>query len=407
MQVYLVGGAVRDKYLGIAPRDRDWVVVGSTPEEMLAQGFRQVGADFPVFLHPQTHEQYALARTERKSGPGYHGFICHAEPTVTLEADLLRRDLTINAMAEASDGTLIDPYGGLRDLQQRQLRHVCAAFAEDPLRILRVARYAARYHHLGFEVAAATQALMAAMVAAGEVDSLVAERVWQESAAALAEPAPQVYLQQLRGCGALAVIFPEIDALYGVPQPPHHHPEIDCGLHTEMVLAQAAALSDDLAVRFAALLHDLGKATTDPALLPRHIAHEERGYLLVQQLCKRLKVPRQLAELGELVARYHGLYHRAAELRPETLLKLLQQLDVLRRPQRLNQFLLACEADSRGRLGFAAGEYPQASIIRRAYDAVVAVEVEKLLAQGFSGKALGEALQQQRVRAIAAALKAT
>ncbi|MGM0595285.1 MAG: multifunctional CCA addition/repair protein, partial [Pseudomonadota bacterium] len=390
MQIYLVGGAVRDKLIGLEPQDRDWVVVGATPEEMEAKGYRSVGKDFPVFLHPETKEEYALARTERKTAPGYHGFEFHASPEVSLEEDLKRRDLTINAMAEDSEGNLIDPFGGREDLELGRLRHVSAAFAEDPVRILRIARYAARYARWGFRVAHATHALMKRMVDAGEVDALVPERVWQESERALGEAAPQRFFEVLRNCGALARIFPELERLFGVPQPKHHHPEEDTGLHTMMVLEQAARLSPDTRVRFAALVHDLGKGTTPKEEWPRHIAHEHRGVALVEQLCERLRVPRDYRELALVVTKHHGLYHRAAELRPATLLGLLEKIDAFRRPERLALFLLACEADSRGRPGFEERHFEQPELIRAAYHAAQQVNAGEVVDAGFNGKAVGE-----------------
>ncbi|PKM44917.1 MAG: multifunctional CCA addition/repair protein [Gammaproteobacteria bacterium HGW-Gammaproteobacteria-1] len=400
MQIYLVGGAVRDKLLGLEPQDRDWVVVGATPAEMLAQGFRPVGKDFPVFLHPETGEEYALARTERKTAPGYHGFEFHADPTVTLEEDLRRRDLTINAMAEAPDGSIIDPFGGRDDLIDGRLRHVSPAFAEDPVRILRLARYAARYGKWGFHVAHGTNALMRQMVESGEVDALVPERVWQELARALGEDMPQRFFEVLRGCGALARIFPELDRLFGVPQPKVHHPEEDTGVHTLMVLAQAARLTPDTRVRFAALVHDLGKGTTPSEEWPRHIAHEHRGVHLVQRLCDRLKVPNDYRELALTVTRYHGVYHRADELRAATLYDTLEAVGALRRPERLEQFLLACEADSRGRTGFEEQAFDQPAIFRAAYDAALQVQAGEVVAAGYEGKAVGEELRRRRVQAI-------
>ncbi|HEY0721228.1 MAG TPA: multifunctional CCA addition/repair protein, partial [Gammaproteobacteria bacterium] len=334
MQIYLVGGAVRDKLLGVEPRDRDWVVVGATPAEMLAQGYRPVGKDFPVFIHPETGEEYALARTERKTAPGYHGFEFHADPAVTLEEDLRRRDLTINAMAMDGAGNLIDPFGGAEDLRNGRLRHVSPAFAEDPVRILRLARYAARYAHWGFRVAHATHALMKQMVENGEVDALVAERVWQEMENALGEPTPSRFFEVLRNCGALARILPELEALFGVPQPKHHHPEVDTGLHTLLVLDQAARLSTDTRVRFAALVHDLGKGTTPREEWPKHIAHEHRGVELVNALCERLHIPNDYRELAQIVTRYHGVYHRVEELRASTLHDTLEAVDAFRRPER-------------------------------------------------------------------------
>lgn len=402
MQIYLVGGAVRDKLLGLEPRDRDWVVVGATPEQLIELGYKPVGKDFPVFLHPQTKEEYALARTERKTAPGYHGFSFHAAPDVTLEEDLRRRDLTINAMAEDSEGNLIDPFHGHEDLEQGRLRHVSNAFAEDPVRILRIARYAARYAKWGFRVAHGTHALMKKIVADGELDALVPERVWQETQRALGEESPGRYFEVLRNCGALGRIFPELERLFGVPQPKHHHPEEDTGLHTLMVLEQAARLSPDTRVRFAALVHDLGKGTTPREEWPRHIAHEHRGVALVEQLCERLRVPRDYRELALIVTKHHGIYHRAEELRPATLLELLEKVDAFRRPERLEHFLLACEADSRGRPGFEAQHFAQPGIIRRAYRAAREVEPRELVAQGFTGKKMGEELHRRRVAAIAA-----
>jgi tRNA nucleotidyltransferase (CCA-adding enzyme) len=402
MQIYLVGGAVRDKLLGLTPQDRDWVVVGATPAQMLALGFRPVGKDFPVFLHPETGEEYALARTERKTAPGYHGFEFHADPSVTLEQDLKRRDLTINAMAEAPDGAIIDPFGGRDDLAAGRLRHVSPAFAEDPVRILRVARYAARYAQWGFHVAHDTNALMRQMVESGEVDALVAERVWQELSRALGEATPARFFEVLRGCGALARIFPELEQLFGVPQPKQHHPEEDTGVHTLLVLTQAARLSTDPRVRFAALVHDLGKGTTPREEWPRHIAHEHRGVALVEQLCARLRVPTDYRDLALLVTRYHGVYHRAAELRAATLLDTLEHLDAFRRPERLEPFLLACEADSRGRPGFEDLPLEQPDIFRRAFRTAAAMTAKDVVAAGYSGKAVGDELRRRRIAAIRA-----
>lgn len=397
---YLVGGAVRDRLLGRPVKERDWVVVGATPEEMLSAGFRQVGKDFPVFLHPETHEEYALARTERKVGPGYHGFEMHAAPDVTLEEDLARRDLTINALAEDAQGRILDFHHGREDLEKRLLRHVSPAFAEDPVRILRVARFAARYADLGFRVADETLALMRQMVEAGEVDALIPERVWQETVKALAEPKPSVFIETLRACGALAVIFPEVDRLFGVPQRAEYHPEIDTGVHTLMVLDQAARLSDQPATRFAALTHDLGKGTTPAELLPRHHGHDVRGVKLVQALCDRLRTPRAFRDLAVLVARYHGNVHRAMELKPATVLKILRIVDVFRQPERFEQFLLACEADSRGRLGKENVAYPQAGFFRQAAQAARQVEVRDLVEQGLQGQSLAQALERRRIAAI-------
>ncbi len=402
MKVYMVGGAVRDKLLGLPVTDRDWVVVGATPERMSAQGFLPVGKDFPVFLHPETHEEYALARTERKVARGYTGFIFHAAPDVTLEQDLARRDLTINAMAMTSDGEVIDPYGGRRDLQQRILRHVSPAFVEDPVRILRVARFATRFAAQGFRIAPETMELMKQMVEAGEVDALVPERIWVELRRALEEAAPARFFEVLRECGALQRIFPEIEQLFGVPQPEKHHPEVDTGVHTLLVVNQAAALSSDLEVRFAALVHDLGKGTTPREQWPRHVGHEERGVPLVEQLCERLRVPGKCRELALLVTRYHLYFHRAAELRCTTMLDLLQKLDAFRRPQRFEQFLVTCEADSRGRFGYEKRKPPQLDIFRAAYKAAAAVSPSELVAQGLKGAAIAKALRQQRCAAIKA-----
>ena len=400
MEIYLVGGAVRDELLGRPISERDWVVVGATPDDLLARGFRPVGKDFPVFLHPHTHEEYALARTERKTGPGYHGFSFRAAPDVTLEDDLLRRDLTINAMARNAQGRLIDPYHGSRDLEGRWLRHVSPAFAEDPVRIPRVARFSARYAPLGFQVAPETLALMRAMVASSEVDHLVPERVWAETVRALGEPCPGRFVETLRECGALARIFPELDRLFGVPQPPTHHPEIDTGVHTLMALEQAVRLEADAVTRFAVLVHDLGKGTTPPGEWPRHLGHEQRGADLVRVLCQRLRIPNMYRELGVLTARYHTHCHRAPELRPKTLLNTLQGLDALRKPQRFEQFLVACEADARGRLGLETRDYLQADFMRRVHQAAAGAPVRPLLEQGLTGLALAEALHRDRLAAI-------
>jgi tRNA nucleotidyltransferase (CCA-adding enzyme) len=406
MAIYLVGGAVRDDLLGLPVKERDWVVVGATPGDLLARDFRPVGKDFPVFLHPQTREEYALARTERKTAPGYRGFHVHAEPTVTLEDDLRRRDLTINAMARDADGRLIDPYQGRRDLEGRWLRHVSPAFAEDPVRILRLARFSARYAPLGFRVAPETLALMRAMVASGEVDSLVPERVWAETVRALGEARPEQFVATLRDCGALERVFPEIDRLFGVPQPAAHHPEIDTGVHTLMALAQAVRLNADPVTRFAVLVHDLGKGETPPEEWPRHVGHEQRGAERIRALCQRLRVPNMFRELGVLTARYHTYCHRARELRPKTLLKTLQGLDALRKPQRFAQFLLACEADARGRLGLEDRPYPQAALLATVHRAAARVEARPLVAQGLTGLALADALQRERLAAIDEARRA-
>ncbi len=406
MKVYLVGGAVRDELLGRPVAERDWVVVGSTPEEMLKAGFRQVGRDFPVFLHPDTHEEHALARTERKTGPGYRGFELRYSPDVTLEEDLRRRDLTINAMARGADGNLIDPHDGRRDLEAKSLRHVSEAFNEDPVRILRVARFLARYQPLGFTVAPETLARMRAMAVAGEADALVPERVWQETERALGEPAPEAWLRVLHDCGALARIFPELEALYGVPQPPQWHPEIDTGLHMELVLQAAADLSPEPRIRFAALMHDLGKGTTPRSVLPRHIGHEQRGIPLVRAVAERLRVPVDYRELAELASLWHGHAHRAVELRPRTILKMLEGCDAFRRPQRFRDLLVVCEADYRGRGGLRHRPYPQAELLRRAQDAALAVALTPEEREGLAGVEIGERLRLRRLAALRASAQA-
>ena len=369
-KVYLVGGAVREQLLGRPVRERDWVVVGATPELMRKHRFKPVGKDFPVFLHPDTGEEYSLARTERKTAPGYHGFAIRADPEVTLEQDLARRDLTINAMAQDSDGTIIDPYGGQADLEKRLLLHVSPAFNEDPLRVLRVARFAARYATLGFHIAANTLALMQSIAASGELTTLPAERLWRETVRALGEHRPVEYFRVLRVCGALEVLFPELNRLYGVPQVAQWHPEIDTGIHNEMALEQACALSSETQVRFATLCHDLGKGTTSKTVLPSHHGHEESGAKLAASLCQRLKVPNAFKDIAVLTARYHTHCHRAFEIKPKTLLKVLLSLDGLRKPERFEYFLLACEADARGRTGFEQQAYPQASFLQGALAAL-------------------------------------
>ena len=400
LTVYLVGGAVRDGLLGRPAAERDWVVVGADPEEMLRRGFTLVGRDFPVFLHPRTHEEYALARTERKTGPGYRGFKVHAGPGVRLEDDLLRRDLTVNAMAQTPDGRIIDPYGGQKDLEARCLRHVSAAFAEDPVRILRIARFAARYRSYGFEIAPETMELMRSMVDGGEMDHLVPERVWQETHKALGEEHPGRYFQVLRDCGALARWFPEVEALFGIPQPERWHPEIDTGVHTLMALDQAARLGPDPLMRFAVLVHDLGKGLTPKEKLPSHPGHEAAGVPLVDRLCERLKAPATYRDLGRLTAQYHLHVHRVDELKASTLVDCFSKLDLWRRPERLPPFLQACEADARGRAGFEAHPYPQAARFRQAFEAAQAVKPGNLPEQGMQGPALGEALRRQRIRAV-------
>jgi tRNA nucleotidyltransferase (CCA-adding enzyme) len=402
MKIYAVGGAVRDELLGLPVADRDYVVVGATPDELIAQGYKPVGKDFPVFLHPQTHEEYALARTERKTARGYHGFAFHAAPDVTLEQDLARRDLTINAMARDANGALIDPYHGERDLKARLLRHVSPAFAEDPVRILRVARFAARY---GFEIAIETLALMRGMVQAGEADALVAERVWQELAKGLMEQKPSRLFEALRACGALARVLPEVDALWGVPQRAEHHPEIDTGVHVMMVIDYAASQGYALDVRFAALTHDLGKAVTPREEWPRHHGHEERSGGLVKALCERLRVPAECRDLALVMAREHGNIHRAAELRAGTLVKLLQSADAFRKPERFARLLQACESDKRGRLGRENAPYPPATRMAAALQAAAGVDAGAI-ARNVSGPVrIKEAVHQARVTAVRAALR--
>ncbi|OIN50951.1 multifunctional CCA addition/repair protein [Pseudomonas costantinii] len=402
MKIYKVGGAVRDRLLGIKVTDIDRVVVGATTEEMLAKGFKPVGADFPVFLDPKNGDEYALARTERKSGRGYGGFVFHASPEVTLEEDLVRRDLTINAMAEDDDGNLTDPYHGQSDLEARILRHVSPAFAEDPLRVLRVARFAARYAHLSFTVAPETLELMRQLSESGELEALTPERSWKEISRALMEDQPQVFIQVLRDCDALKTLMPEVNALFGVPQPEAHHPEIDTGIHTLSVLEQAALYAQPLTVRWACLLHDLGKGLTPVDKLPQHIAHEHTGLKLIKAINERFKVPRDCQELALLVGQYHTHGHRARELKASTLLELLQSFDVYRRPQRFEEFVVACEMDARGRKGFEQRSYPQADYLRGAAQVAREVAVAPLLEQGFKGPELGEALKRERLKALKA-----
>jgi tRNA nucleotidyltransferase (CCA-adding enzyme) len=407
MQTYVVGGAVRDELLGLPVQDHDWVVVGATPAQMIAQGFRPVGKDFPVFLHPQTQEEYALARTERKTAPGYHGFVFHTSPEVRLEDDLIRRDLTINAMARAEDGTIVDPYGGQQDLRDRVFRHVSAAFAEDPVRILRLARFAARFPD--FRVADATNALMRKMVDEGEVDALVPERVWQELSRGLMEQKPSRMFAVLRDCGALARILPELDALWGVPQPPLHHPEVDTGVHMMLVIDYAAERGFDLPIRFAALMHDLGKGVTPAEHWPKHHGHEGMGPRLITDLCKRLRVPLESRDLAVMTAREHGNVSRAMELRPKTIVTLFERCDAFRKPARFAQMLLASECDARGRghetHDMRYRDYPQGPYLLKALDAARAVNAGEVAARFAEDKArIPEAVHAARVAAVKAAL---
>ena len=400
--VYLVGGAVRDELLGLEVGERDWVVTGSSPESLLRRGYRQVGASFPVFLHPESGEEYALARTERKQGHGYHGFSVDFHPGVTLEEDLERRDLTINAMARDSHGQLIDPFGGRSDLEGRVLRHVSPAFSEDPLRVFRVARFAARFAHLGFHVHPETSALMAQITASGELRHLAAERCWSELLGGLSAPTPSVFVQLLRECGALAKWLPEVDALFGVPQDEQHHPEIDTGLHLQMTLDYAAAQAYSAEVRFALLLHDLGKALTPPGDWPAHHGHETAGLPLVRAVCERLRAPKEFRDLALIVCEHHLNCHRAEELRPSRLLKILERADLLRRPERLTPFLQACEADYRGRKGLSERPYPQAGRMRSALEAARSVKPASLQLEGLSGEEIGEKVRTARIEAISA-----
>ncbi|HTY92642.1 MAG TPA: multifunctional CCA addition/repair protein [Steroidobacteraceae bacterium] len=401
MQVYLVGGAVRDRLLGRPVGERDWVVVGATPAQLTARGYTPVGKEFPVFLHPQTREEYALARLERKVAPGYHGFTTVFSPDVTLEEDLKRRDLTINAMAEDADGHVVDPYGGQHDLAQRVLRHVSDAFAEDPVRVLRVARFAARFADAGFRIAPQTRALMARMTSSGEVVALTPERVWRETARALLEPRPEVFFEVLRDCGALAVIMPELAALEGVPQPPRWHPEVDTFVHVMLALSIAARREASLAVRYAVLLHDLGKALTPKDRWPAHHGHEEAGIGPIEAFSQRLRAPNECRELAILASRHHTLVHGALELRTATLMRLFTQTDAFRRPERFAELLLACECDARGRKGLESGPYPQADYLREAHAAALAATLTPQERQGLAGPQIGAALQERRLAAVA------
>ncbi|WP_394229531.1 multifunctional CCA addition/repair protein [Shewanella colwelliana] len=401
MKIYLVGGAVRDQLLQLPIKDRDFMVVGSTPQEMLQLGYKQVGKDFPVFLHPKTQQEYALARTERKTAAGYGGFSCYAAPDVTIEEDLLRRDLTINAIAQDDAGNLVDPYGGQRDIERRQLRHVSDAFVEDPLRVLRVARFAARFHHLGFSVAPETLTLMQTIAASGELQALTPERVFLELDKALSCQSPQVFIEVLRQCHALPILFPEIEALFGVPQPEKWHPEIDTGTHTLMVLEQSAALSSNNAVRFAALVHDLGKALSPKESLPKHHGHGQKGLAPIKALCERIRVPNEYRDLALLVSDLHQNIHQAFELRPETIIKQFDKADLWRKPDRLAQILLACEADMKGRTGFEAQDYPQANYLTSCFNAAKNIDIKPIIASGFKGADIKTELQRQRIEVVA------
>ena len=406
MKVYLVGGAVRDQLLGLPVKDRDWIVVGAVPATLLSLGYQQVGKDFPVFLNPKTKEEYALARTERKSSTGYTGFICDFSPTITLEQDLIRRDLTINAMAQSEDGEIIDPYGGKQDLENRILRHISPAFSEDPLRVLRVARFAARYHSLGFKIASETLSLMAELAQSEELQHLTAERVWLETEKALNEKNPEIYFETLHKTGALSVLFPEIDALYGMPNPVKHHPEVDSFIHTMLVLEQAVNLTENnpilnkSAVRFAAICHDLGKALTPQNILPHHYGHEQAGIKPTRTLCKRLKVPSYFQELAELTCEFHTHIHKAFELRAETVITLFNRFDVWRKPQRFQEFLQVCLADTRGRTGFENKDYPQIDYVNQLLQAANEVDVQQVIADGFEKQEIRNELTKRRILAV-------
>lgn len=400
MEIFLVGGAVRDKLLKLPIKDRDYVVVGTTAQQMIAKGYRQVGKDFPVFLHPQSAQEYALARTERKVATGYEGFNCYASADVTLEQDLLRRDLTINAIAEAKDGTLHDPYGGITDLNNRVLRHVSDAFVEDPLRVLRVARFAARFHHLGFKIAPETMALMRHITQGGELTTLTPERVFLELDKALSYDDPQIFFEQLNECGALAVLFPEIHTLFGVPQSEQWHPEIDTGIHTLMVLKQAAKLTTNRAVRFAALLHDLGKGATPKSLWPKHHGHGQKGLSLIKQLSMRLKVPNEYRDLALLVSDQHQNIHNIESLKAGTLIKLFDKLDLWRKPERLQHLIIACEADVKGRLGLEATPYPQGDFFKASFEIANSIAIKPIIDAGFQGVAIKQQLVKLRIKAL-------
>ncbi|WP_144210249.1 multifunctional CCA addition/repair protein [Shewanella donghaensis] len=400
MKIYLVGGAVRDSFLSLPIKDKDWVVVGGSIEEMFDLGYSQVGRDFPVFLHPKNQQEYALARTERKSGQGYSGFSCDANKDVTLEQDLLRRDLTINAMAQDEQGNLYDPYGGMTDLENRVLRHVSDAFIEDPLRVLRVARFAARFAHLGFTIAKETIELMQSISGSGELDHLTPERVFQELDKALATQNPEIFFEQLRCCGALKVLFPEIDSLFGVPQPEKWHPEIDSGIHTMMVLQAAAKLTDKKTTRFAALVHDLGKAITPEALWPKHHGHGQKGLPIIKKLAQRIKAPNEYKELALLCSDQHQNIHNAFELRPETIIKIFDKADFWRKPQRLDDLLICCQADLQGRTGFEDSEYPQSHYLQQCFIIAKDVDVQQVITDGFRGAEIKQQLSIRRAEAI-------
>jgi tRNA nucleotidyltransferase (CCA-adding enzyme) len=402
MKIYRVGGAVRDKLLNYPSDENDWVVVGATPQKMVDLNYVPVGSDFPVFIKPETGEEYALARTERKSGHGYQGFTFHANEDISLEEDLVRRDLTINAMAEDDDGSLIDPYNGQRDLRNKVLRHVSDAFTEDPLRVLRVARFAARYHHLGFSIASETLALMSSINASGELGYLVAERVWKETERALGERSPDIYIQTLRDCGALKTLFPEVDCLFGVPQRADFHPEIDTGIHTLMALQQSVKLSDSSAIRFAVLVHDLGKGITPDHILPSHSGHEARGVALVDSLCDRLKVPNHFRQLALAVTEYHLMCHKALELDAESVLELLKGTGALKSSNKLEEFILCCAADARGRTGFEDRDYLSADYLRAALSKVIDISIADLVQSGIEGAEIGRQLSLRRIASIAA-----
>ena len=401
MKIYRVGGAVRDKLLDYPSDENDWVVVGSSPEEMVELGYQPVGQDFPVFINTKSGEEYALARTERKSGHGYQGFAFHTAPDVSLEDDLIRRDLTINAMAEDHDGSIIDPHGGQQDLANKVLRHVSDAFTEDPLRVLRVARFAARYHHLGFSIAPETLQLMTEISASGELQHLVAERVWKETDRALCERSPDIYIQVLRDCGALALLFPEVEKLFGVAQRADYHPEVDTGIHILMSLQQAARLSDSSPIRFSVLVHDLGKGITPDHVLPSHSGHEARGLPLVKDVCDRLKVPNEHRQLAMVVTEFHLLCHKAFELKPETILKLLKAIGALKSSSRLDDFLTCCEADARGRTGFEDRDYPSSAYLRQAREIVIKTDIADLVEAGISGAEIGQQLSLRQTAALA------